>query len=113
MTTTGKLTNILLIGAIGILLLVTLGGKTFEKIVATSHFLNDHPECKASKMDAIRPDSFLKWETTPRGTCAFYHDVSRNCWIVIILVVSRGVVTLITGYDIANPGSWLKRPSNH
>jgi hypothetical protein len=100
------------------ILMITIGGRTFSKIVLTDHFVNEHPECINLKKLALKPDSHWDWMDTIRGPCAFFKNPKTGNWIVLILAISGGigakaVLTLVTAFrpDEPTPQAYLKRKS--
>lgn len=116
MTTVNRLFNVLVLVSIlyATTLFIKVGGREFTKVIVTSHFRDDHPNCRLEKGEALQPDAYWEWWSTPRGQCAFFKSATTGVEIVIILAVVKGVMTLITGY-VPDPdkNSWKRRSGNH
>ncbi len=107
-------TNWFLILAI-VILLVTVGGRTFKALRTTDHFWSDHEDCRGVKARALEPGAHWDFAEALRGPCAFYKDIPSGEWLVIIFALSAGTIILITGYTLRNgdkPVDWLRKQNN-
>lgn len=94
---------------------IIVGGREFDSIVQTWHWIDGHPEAAQAKERCLGPDKTWQWDKTSRGDVAFCYDDESGRWVVIILAMAGSALVLITGYALRRgktPQDWKNRPSN-
>lgn len=99
-----------------IILAITVGGRIFQSVELTDHFVNEHPECRNLKREALSQGAKWDWTQNVRGPCAFYHDIKAHVWLVIIPVIigagKMAKLILITAFKVESKDEYLNRRCN-